>query len=324
MKKTYLILAHAMPNHLFKLVNTLNNDDSIFYIHIDKKADLADFNLISHIHNVFIIPERFDCIWGDYSIVEAIISLLKHYIRNEHSGSHAILLSGQDYPLVSNESINNFFNANISKSFIDCMPLSHANMSEEDQRKRFNYFRLNLGSGKSDALFIPSINSDRILDDFNFNNLLTLLTNNKINKNSKIDYIRLISNIKNFPKESLHVGKQWFALNRYLVIKILDYINSNSDYVNYSKYCHVPDEFFFHSIVKTLQFQDDRIILGPSVTYNNWNKPNVPLPVVFNVSDFEELKKFSNYYLFARKFSEDSSTKLIELLDELRGQNSYR
>ena len=307
-----------MPNHLIRLVNTLSDEDNLFFIHIDSKSDIKNFDLIKNLKNVSIIPERFDCIWGDYSIIEATISLLDHFNKHENPGTHAILLSGQDYPLLPNKSINDFFAKNINKSFIECISLKNINWSDVDKRKRFEYYRINASSNKNDTYFIPSLNSERIYDDFNIKNFFSFLSSDKIDSFSKINFIKLLSKDRIIPRVDIYEGRQWFALNSYLVSKVLDFLKFDTEFIDYCKHSHAPDEFFFQTIVKHLQISDKNIFLSNSITYNNWSKQNVPLPVTFDMSDIDVLRDNSKHYIFARKFNDDTSCSLLDLLDELR------
>lgn len=47
MKIAYLIAAHNDPGHLKRLISALNiSGVTDFYIHLDKRADIKDFNLL--------------------------------------------------------------------------------------------------------------------------------------------------------------------------------------------------------------------------------------------------------------------------------------
>jgi len=43
MKVAILIMAHHQPSHLAKLIEALNCDWAYFFIHVDKKVDVAEF-----------------------------------------------------------------------------------------------------------------------------------------------------------------------------------------------------------------------------------------------------------------------------------------
>jgi hypothetical protein len=118
MKKIYLILAHKSPKQLERQIRALNDEQSVFYIHIDLKSDLNLFQTIEKIDNVYLIKERVDCIWGDFSIIIATLNLIENAIKN-HKDGFCILMSGNDYPIKSKSFINSFLNQNSDTVFID-------------------------------------------------------------------------------------------------------------------------------------------------------------------------------------------------------------
>lgn len=69
--KNYIIQAHESLNLLKRLINRLDDGFSSFFIHIDKKADIKSFTEVIKGTNIIFIDKRVDCIWGDYSQVEA-------------------------------------------------------------------------------------------------------------------------------------------------------------------------------------------------------------------------------------------------------------
>ena len=44
MKIAYIVLAYKNPDQLGRLFQKLINKDSAFYLHIDKKSNISDFN----------------------------------------------------------------------------------------------------------------------------------------------------------------------------------------------------------------------------------------------------------------------------------------
>ena len=122
----YIILAHKNPLQVKRLVEKLNTPDSFFYIHIDGSFKIEPFKmLLSTLKNVFFLEKRENCAWGDIAIVKATITGLEQIIRDQRTG-YCILLSGQDYPLKSNDRIQSFFTSNYGINFIDTFSASFA------------------------------------------------------------------------------------------------------------------------------------------------------------------------------------------------------
>ncbi|MEO8170797.1 MAG: beta-1,6-N-acetylglucosaminyltransferase, partial [Oxalobacteraceae bacterium] len=118
MKIAYLILAHDNPEHLQRLITALSSSSSSFYIHIDKKSNIAPFLSIkgNHIHLTY---ERASVYWGDFSQVDAILILLRAAVADGCHFDRFVLLSGADYPLRSAASIGQFFESNRDREFMN-------------------------------------------------------------------------------------------------------------------------------------------------------------------------------------------------------------
>ena len=122
MKIAYLVLAHNNPKHLLRLINSLSSNSSYFFIHLDRKSINENFTFINDI-NLKIIEERISVYWGDFSQVEAILSLIGKSIAHENYFDYYVLLSGTDYPLRSVAYIENFFKCNFGEEFINIVQM---------------------------------------------------------------------------------------------------------------------------------------------------------------------------------------------------------
>ena len=83
---------------------------------------------------------------------------------------------------------------------------------------------------------------------------------------------------------------------------------------DYYHYTSSSDEIYFHSILINLQSTDTEIKLKPSLTYVNWERKGVQLPVLFKNNDFEELTS-QREKLFARKFDIEIDSDILDRLD---------
>src|SRR4051794_27957722 len=102
MRLDYLIRAHMAPEQLARLVCRLDADDSRFYIHVNRRTDDEVFEAMrSHLsgrENVTWLP-RVACYWGGFSLLKATLVGIEAILATGDLPDHAILLSGQDYPL---------------------------------------------------------------------------------------------------------------------------------------------------------------------------------------------------------------------------------
>lgn len=59
MRVAHLILVHAHPNQLSRLVERLTHPKAVFFIHVDKKSDIVEFERVfCDATNVFFIRSR--------------------------------------------------------------------------------------------------------------------------------------------------------------------------------------------------------------------------------------------------------------------------
>lgn len=302
MKKIYLILAHKSPEQLERQINALYDIQSTFYIHVDLKTNLNLFSNLEKFHNVILINDRVDCIWGDFSIISATLNLIKNAIKN-HTEGFCILMSGNDYPIKSRSFINSFINQNKTKIFIDLKEAESIWSTFDDRIKKY---RINISSNRGNALLIKQgLTIDSI----------KLYINGRISFN---DLKRVL-----FKKRKLNIkikfygGSQWWAMNIYDLGSIYDFIETNKRKLfDFFKYSHIPDEFFFHSIIMYLFEKESPQKINDSLTYVNWTKKNCSLPVTFTDKDFYELMEQPAIKLFARKFDLNVNEKILDEIDK--------
>lgn len=85
------------------------NDKADFYVHIDKKTSQSPFQSeVSQLSNVHFSEERYPVFWAGFNVIKATIALLHLCISSGKQYKKIVLLSGSDYPLVSNADIHAF------------------------------------------------------------------------------------------------------------------------------------------------------------------------------------------------------------------------
>lgn len=298
----YLIAAHKSPQQLKRLIERLNTENSKFYIHIDLKSNLSDFKEFIKEENVIFIKKRIDCIWGDFSQVEATLNLVEIALQNNSNG-YFIFLSGQCYPIKSIKYIQQFIEKNRSINFIDINKVNDI-WGKDECYRRFNLYKFNLSNKRQDYLFIGPTKIKTISK---------LLIKKKINLKT---LVKILSKKKKIPFE-LYGGSSWWAMNFDTLSKVQKYIRINSDkVVPFFKYTSCADEVFFQSIIKELIKTGHEINYKNSITYVNWERKGCELPVTFDHNDFFELVNDSDNKLFARKFDIDYNEEILNLLDE--------
>ncbi|CAN7615552.1 hypothetical protein LJR225_004684 [Phenylobacterium sp. LjRoot225] len=100
-KPAYIVLAHKRPDLLSRLVEAL--DPAPIAVHIDGKADVEPFREAVKLKPDVTFLPRHVCHWGLYGHVAASLEGLKWFLTTD--ASHAILATGQCYPLVPQQEI---------------------------------------------------------------------------------------------------------------------------------------------------------------------------------------------------------------------------
>jgi hypothetical protein len=313
MKIAYIVLAHRYPEQLIRLIHRLNTENASFFVHFDKKTDDKTYQELvsglSHLPNVYFL-KRYTCYWGDFSIVKASLEGIKEIFRRNIQFDWLIFLSGQDYPVKSTRQIEQFFQENEGKVFIQYVDNSVQSDGLWPTRNYDNidywHFRLyKLRFVFPGALILNSYNRYCKSNQTWFR-LLALLW-------SGLMFLFPIKVKRKFP-DGLEPfrGSQFCCLPRECVEYVHNLIQENSPVVNFFKYVDIPDELFFQTIIINSPFKDK--VINDNLFYIDWDNPNPSRPRVFVKSDFERLVNSSK--LFARKFDLTRDANIFDMLDQ--------
>ena len=309
----YIILAHHFPAQLKKLVDRLNDENVYFFIHIDVTSDIHTFKKLISYTNVLFLEKRENAMWGNFTIVQATLNGMNEVLKYG-KGGFTILLSGQDYPLVSNQHIKRFLSTHQTYNFNDIKPAQEAWLVE--YKAKIQSYYLNLTPKKGNGIFIP------YFLEMPFNSFLKtiyhLMKHGIRQKNLRLclQVLKLFKKRKS-PTPDHYGGSQWWAFNYETLEMILNYVDENPLFLNFHRYTYIPDEIFFHTVIKILADKNSEIKILPSFTYVNWEKLNYDFPAVFGITDFAELTMAKkNGKLFARKFEAHIDAGILDLLDE--------
>lgn len=308
--KTYLIQAHKNPKQLKRLIECLDDSISEFYIHIDLKSNFSSFKEIINKPNVFFIDNRVDCIWGDYSQVQATLNLLQNALSNPQKEGHLIFLSGQDYPIKPLHDFDEFLKIYGDHEFIS-YSFNPIPLESEIFIERIEKYKINLSSERGDFLLLPPFFKCSFKDKRAY---VKHLVKGRIHFN---EFISIFINKREALFDFYYKGSQWWCLKSSTALQILNYyLNDKEKIDTYFKYTFCPDELFFHTIIKKIMQNDNSIKIMPNLHFIDWNRSGVTLPVTFQEADFDILFKQPDNKMFARKFDIECCERILDLIDE--------
>ncbi|MTI30405.1 beta-1,6-N-acetylglucosaminyltransferase [Xanthovirga aplysinae] len=312
MDVNYIIIAHREPHLVKRLIERLQYPNNFFYIHIDGHVEIKPFiKELKDQNNVTILQNewRVPTFWSDVTTIKATLKVFQRMLADHRSG-FCVLLSGQDYPLRGNSAIEEFFKENHDINFIDgfSLPAKRGLWGWGKHRgmDRIQFYNYHFFHNQKSNLPIPSIHH---LSFYNPRTLLKIIT---LYKNKPEDLPNLFKK-RRFPTYLRPFGgATWWALPMKTVQKLYEFTLEHPDYLEYHVHTHVADEVFFQSIVHSLYPKEK---IRDSITYTNWTHPTRPLPLTFEKQDFQELAHCKDK-IFARKFSEETDAKILDLVDE--------
>jgi hypothetical protein len=294
MKIAYLILAHNNPKLLSRLVAELSGERASFFLHIDSKADIAQFAPLKSLPQVFFSQRRINGAWADFSLVQATLDMMDMAMRHDPGFTRVVLLSGSTLPVQPTWYIEDFFARQPQANFMEAFAMPND--------------RYGKGMGRLTHYWLRRA---RPLIRVKWK-LQTL-----INKYAPPrDYQAALGELRPM------AGSQWWAITGEACRYVLDYVREHQRFVHFSRHVDCPDEFFFQTILGNSRFAPT---LEPSITYTNW-RPGQMSPdtlIDFHLEHFAQPLVMNSVnhncplpggeVLFARKFDEQP-WNLVETL----------
>jgi hypothetical protein len=281
MKIAYLIRAHYAPAQLGRLVDRLDSENAAFFIHISARTSGGTHSkmqqAVGERANVQWV-ERVATYYAGFSLVQSTIVGLQAIAAAEPT-SHTVILSGQDYPARPTPEIEQFFQQQPGKSFVehfalpvvDKWPGEHGGLD----RIRYRYF-------------------ERI--------------------NYKTRTLRLPILRRRFPPGlQPYGGGAWCALSHDAVRYITSFVDQKPDVVRFFRHVKIPDEIFMHTVLLNSPLRDT--VVGNDVHYIDWSHGGAH-PKTLGTEDYDRIVESGK--LFARKFDVRYDSTILDLLDARR------
>ncbi len=279
MKVIFFILMHKNPQQTLRLIQRLESSDSMFVVHVDRRAQRAIYHpieeLATNCDRVYT-AKRVPCYWGGFGIVAATLECVRTALRLNATFDYALLLSGQDYPIKPLRSIFAFLTAQPGKQFIETFRLDRPNRwsTHTDAGEAMNRISWYTLAVRSRRIHIP---------------------------------VR-----RQFPSGlTPYGGSQWWCLSRECLAYIDEYLSRNPQILRFFRNVYIPDESFFQTIISNSRFEHD--VVSDDLHYSDWTTPPYPWPRILDASDFDSLR--SSDKLFARKFDIARDESILDLVD---------
>jgi len=290
-KIAFLILAHTDPEYLFNLINVLVTHSDI-YIHLDLKSNLKSFTSYIHNKNVFFIKKRVRVSWAGISMVDAQMNLFEECLKQKDKYSHAILLSGSDYPIKKIDFISNFFLSKEHTNFIKFIDM---------RQSPDHYMKQITNKWFKEPLFISNIKIFILLDK------CIRFFLNKIKFSNKWP-----SNIIPF------FGSQWVALTMNCCQYVFDFHIKNKYFRRINEFTFSPDEHYIHTIVGNSIYSESSIGLEKfegrgTFRLANYHLIDKSLNKWFNINDYHLIEESNK--LFIRKIRTSDGIELINKIN---------
>ncbi len=292
-KHAYLIMYHKNSEQLIKLLGVLDDERNDIYIHADKKTkDFPTEKLQKTVKCAgLFFTKRIKVGWGVFSIVQAIMILLKEASKKQYAYYH--LLSSQDLPIKPQEYIHAFFREFSGLEFIQrgtCLP------KRTDGMERIAFYHFFIDYYNNAGCYLKK--AGRYIEKASL----------RIQKRLGINRIR-------GREESFFCGSTWFSITQ----EFAEYCVQQEKWIRKNfKWTLCGDEIFMPTIAVNSCFQSR---MHHPMRLIDWDRGSVSHPHIFTGKDFHLLAQSD--CLFARKFDMEVDAEIIDrVVNELCRPNS--
>ncbi len=281
MKIGYAILAHKNWDQLATLIRHIKEDWNQIFVHVDAKADWneARFRRENPDVDCRFLVRRVPVYWGHSSQIDAEVELLRAISTCGEKVDRVVLISGQDLPIVSNESIIKFFRTHPDSEFLE--------------------FR------KLPVRWWPYGGMDRVMV-YNLPDILGRRGNQVL----RAAQMMLPFRRKAIPGYPFFGCSQWVNITGNAVSYILELLESMPILERF-RYTYCADEMFFQTLLMNSPFASKCV--NNNLRFMKWPK-GVSGPDILRRTDIDMISASTETCLFARKFDSTVDSDVIEMI----------
>ena len=288
-KIAYLLLCHKNPEQVNLLTQELCKKKDSVYIHWNQKTYQTCVPKLFPNEQIHILPypESYPVSWGDFSICLAQLQLIRTALKEDYD--YFFSVSGQDFPIVSQEEIHRLLEEAEGNDFIDVI------------QKDSPYYQV---FSKRNQVFHPRFMIGTNLFSTLTRHLWYFVTGGK--------YKTFPCFFKESPFETLYYGSNWWCLSKDTLTKMIAYYDKCPNIQTFFSSSVCSDECLFQSLFMASSHQKKR---QNNLTYIDWSEGKNH-PKTLTIRDFETLIQNPYHKCMARKFDKNTDENILFRLQE--------
>lgn len=288
-----------------RLIDALTMPNVFFFIHVDRKVDISSFRAVVDSRvNCQFTSERYAVQWGGWNQVRYQLLFLRDALNFRERIDRIFVITGQDYPLWSNERIRTECELNPDKIWM----------------KGINLTRLEAMSNMKRFLTFPNL-----FRDVNFHSQLVrhYVTGCQREFFSRFlpamrhDYLTIDGD-----KWDVWQSSGYFSCNREQAQYILYTVEKYPKISRYFRYCFVPEEMTIPTVMFNSPFKQNAMDTGQTIYHG--------LSSLASLHEFfysGEIKTYTEFdftalldsgKMFCRKVVSGVSDTLVEMINHAR------
>lgn len=290
----FLVLAHADPAHLARLIQALDWR-SDFFVHVDAKTDIRPFLARTWPASVHFLADRVAVRWGGFSMVTATLRLLQACLATGDDHLRLVLLSGACFPIKPVRQLHDHLAADPAREQMHLADLAGAPQDIVERVTRYWWF----------DRFDVVAKSARPLN-------LARIALRKTMHLGSTPFRKSIAPAL-YDGRRLAFGSQWWAVSTPSARRLIAAATASPWLDDLLATSLAPDEIYFHSLAASLpEFRANFVPYHGSgvAELANLHHIETSLTKTFTLADFDDLARSDRF--FVRKLSSARSTPLVD------------
>ncbi len=229
----FLLLAHKEPERVAAQARLLSARGGHVVIHFDGNAPEAAWLRLAEgvagLPRVHLVRRRRRCGWGEWSLVEATLAMMRRALKDAPEATHLMLVSG------------------------DCMPVrslcelhAHLDAAPRDYIETQDFFR--------SGWIKTGLKAERVLYRHPFNERAQpglFAASLELQRRFRLE--------RRLPRDlPLRIGSQWWCLRRQTAEAVLEFCRARPEVPRFFRLSWIPDETFFQTVVARLVPETER------------------------------------------------------------------